>query len=109
MKHAQWLRAAMAMGAVVLGLALSVSVAPNTHVIFSLLVVSVLIAAWYGGLLLGLAATVLGVIGSVALSRFAFEAGPLAKANIADLIVFAIIGAVLSAFVDRRRRQQLQL
>ena len=99
----------MAMGAVALGLALSVSVAPNAHVIFSLLVVSVLIAAWFGGLLMGLAATVLGVIGSVSLSRFAFEVGPSADANIVDLIVFAIIGAVLSAFVDRRRRQQLQL
>jgi PAS domain S-box-containing protein len=99
----------MAMSAVALGLALSVSVAPNAHVIFSLLVVSVLIAAWFGGLLMGLAATVLGVIGSVSLSRFAFEVGPAADANIVDLIVFAIIGAVLSAFVDRRRRQQLQL
>ena len=96
------------MGAVALGLALSVSVAPNAHVIFSLLVVSVLIAAWFGGLLMGLAATVLGVIGSVSLSRFAFV-GPAADANIIDLIVFAIIGAVLSAFVDRRRRQQMQL
>ena len=108
MRYAQWLRAGMAMGAVALGLALSVSVAPNAHVIFSLLVVSVLIAAWFGGLLMGLAATVLGVIGSVSLSRFAFV-GPAADANIVDLIVFAIIGAVLSAFVDRRRRQQLQL
>src|SRR3954452_20664988 len=99
MRHAQWIRAGTAMGAVALGLALSVTVAPNAHVIFSLLVVSVLVAAWYGGLLMGLAATVLAVVGSVAFSRFAFSCAPSAEANIIDLIVFAVIGAVLSAFV----------
>jgi PAS domain S-box-containing protein len=109
MKHAQWLSAGLTIGAVAFGLALSAVVAPHAHVIFSVLVVSVLVSAWYGGLLMGLGATVLSVVGGVAASRLDFNGAPVSRVNAVNLVVFAVIGAVVSAFVDRRRRQQLQL
>src|SRR5580765_7445999 len=109
MKHATWLSAGLTIGAVAFGLALSAVVAPHAQVIFSVLVVSVLVSAWYGGLLMGLAATVLSVVGGVAVSRLDFNGAPLSQVNAVNLVAFAVIGAVVSAFADRRRRQQLQL
>ena len=78
--------------------------------LFSVLLLGVLISAWYGGLLIGLTATVLGVVGSVAVP-WAILGSDVVPAVVTPprLIVFAIVGAVVSAFVDRRRRQQLQL
>src|SRR4029453_16792355 len=71
---------------------------------------SVLIRSWCGGLLVGLTATVVGVVGSVAVpwALLGSDVVP-AVVTLPRLIVFAVVGAIVSAFPDRRRRQQLQL
>ena len=68
-----------------------------------------LIAAWYGGLLMGLVATALAAGGSVGAS--VLTAGPGAPGSIGfvHVVVFAVVGAVVSALVDVRRQSQLQL
>ena len=76
---------------------------------FSVLLLGVLISAWYGGLLIGLTATVLGVVGSVAVPWAILGRDAAPAVTLPRLIVFAVVGAVVSAFADRRRRQQLQL
>ena len=105
-----WLRAALALGIVSLSLLVSAIVFPDDRVMFSVLLLGVLVSAWYGGLLIGLTATVLAVIGSVAVPWAVLgrdEGHP--SVTLPRLIVFAVVGAVVSAFADRRRRQQLQL
>ena len=109
MMRSQWLRIVLMLGVVTLGLALSIAVTPNSQIMFSIQVLAVLIAAWHGGLLMGLSATALSAIASVAISRVYIQDRPIARVNVAALIIFAIVGAVVSAFMDRRRRQQIQL
>ena len=109
MMRSQWLRIVLMLGVVTLGLALSITVTPNSQIMFSIQVLAVLIAAWHGGLLMGLSATALSAIASVAISRVYIQDRPIARVNVVALIIFAIVGAVVSAFIDRRRRQQIQL
>ncbi len=108
MMRSLWLRAVLALGIVSLSLLVSAISFPDDRVLFSILVLAVLISAWYGGLLIGLAATVLCVIGSVVVPA-TLVAGDVERVTLPRLIVFAVVGAVVSAFVDQRRRQQLQL
>jgi PAS domain S-box-containing protein len=109
MMRSQWLRIVLMLGVVTLGLALSIVITPRSQILFSIQVLAVLIAAWHGGLLVGLSATALSAIASVAISRVYIQDRPIARVNVAALIIFAIVGAVVSAFMDRRRRQQIQL
>src|SRR4029453_10106539 len=66
MMRSPWLRAALALGIVSLSLLVSAIVFPDDRVLFSVLLLGVLVSAWYGGLLIGLTATVLAVVGRVA-------------------------------------------
>src|SRR6185436_12681615 len=109
MMRSQWLRIVLMLGVVTLGLALSIVITPRSQILFSIQVLAVLIAAWHGGLLVGLSATALSAIASVAISRVYIQDRPIARVNVAALIIFAIVGAVVSAFMERRRRQQIQL
>src|SRR5206468_7864968 len=92
-----------------LGLVLSIAITPQSQILFSIQVLAVLIAAWHGGLLIGLSATAFSAIASVAVSHLYVNGRQLARVNAAALIIFAIVGAIVSALMDRRRRQQLQL
>src|SRR5262245_2360398 len=103
MMRSPWVRAALALGTVSLSLFVSAIVFPDDRVLFSVLLLGVLISAWYGGLLIGLTATVLAVVGSVAVPWAVLGAAP--SVTLPRLIVFAVVGAVVSAFADRRRRQ----
>ncbi len=109
MMRSPWLRAALALGIVSLSLLVSAIVFPDDRVLFSVLLLGVLISAWYGGLLIGLTATVLGVVGSVAVPWAILGRDAAPAVTLPRLLVFAVVGAVVSAFADRRRRQQLQL
>ena len=51
MMRSPWLRAALALGIVSLSLLVSAIVLPDDRVLFSVLLLGVLISAWYGGLL----------------------------------------------------------
>jgi PAS domain S-box-containing protein len=104
-----WRRALLTVGIVSLSLILSAIIFPDDRVLFSVLVLAVLVNAWYGGLLMGLVATVLSVLGSVTVP-WAFSGGVASPVvTLPRLIVFAVVGATVSGFIDRRRRQQLQL
>jgi PAS domain S-box-containing protein len=109
MMRSPWLRALLALAIVSLSLLVSAIVFPDDRVLFSVLLLSVLISAWYGGLLIGLTATVLGVVGSVAVPWALLGSDVVPAVTLPRLIVFAVVGAIVSAFADRRRRQQLQL
>ena len=109
MMRSQWLRIALMLGVVTLGLALSITITPRSQVLFSIQVLAVLVAAWHGGLLMGLSATALSAIASVAITHIYIQDHPIGRVNVVALIIFAIVGAVVSAFMDRRRRQQIQL
>ena len=64
MMRSPWLRAALALGIVSLSLLVSAIVLPDDRVLFSVLLLGVLISAWYGGLLIGLTATMrVGIAG----------------------------------------------
>src|SRR5512132_4345884 len=106
MLRSPWLRALLALTFVSLRLLVSAIVFPDDRVLFSVLLLSVLFSAWYGGLLIGLTATVLGVVGSVAVpwALLGSDVVP-SVVTLPRLIVFAVVGAIVSAFADRRRRQ----
>jgi PAS domain S-box-containing protein len=109
MMRSLWLRIVFMLGIVLLGLALSIIITPRSQILFSIQVLAVMIAAWNGGLLMGLSATALSAISSVAISNIYVQDRPLARVNVVALLIFAIVGAVVSAFIDRRRRQQILL
>jgi PAS domain S-box-containing protein len=108
MTRSHWFRIALMLGVVTLGLVLSIAITPQSQILFSIQVLAVLIAAWHGGLLIGLSATAFSAIASVAVSHLYVNGRQLAHVNAAALIIFAVVGAIVSAFMDRRRRQQLQ-
>ena len=70
-----------------------------------------LLSAWVGGHAAGLLATGLAVVGAVVLPQIeqAADAQHGARACSSRLLVFAVVGAVVTALADRQRRQRHQL
>jgi PAS domain S-box-containing protein len=109
MIRSAWLRATLALGVVALSLVVNAVVFHDDRVLFTFLVLAVLLSAWHGGLVLGLVVTVCSVVGSVAVPSLITGATAADSVSGFRLVAFAVVGAVISAFIDRRRRQQLQL
>jgi PAS domain S-box-containing protein len=110
MARAWWSGPLLALGAVLLGLAISFAIAPTSGALLTILLLAVLLAAWVGGLSSGLLATGLGVLGAIALPML--EGAPLidtASGTYRRLLVFGIVGAIITALVDRQRRLHHQL
>ena len=109
MSRFRWSLAGLTIAVVAASLAAGLAISLDGQILFSLLTLAVLIAAWYGGLFMGMLATALAAVGSVAtsvLSGGSHEGGP---AMFVHVVVFAVVGAAVSALVDVRRRSQLQL
>jgi PAS domain S-box-containing protein len=92
------------------GLLVSALIAQEEHSPYSILVLTVMVSAWYGGHAMGLAATIAGVLATalIPLDRqlwFALDA----PGAVVQLMVFAGVGAVTSSLVDRQRRQRVAL
>ena len=109
MFRTQWSLVGLTIGVVAAGLAVSAGISLHGQVLFSVLVLAVIVAAWNGGLVMGLMATVLSVVGSVAVTQVVAGANAPNSFNFVHVVVFAVVGAMVSALVDLRRRQQLQL
>ena len=110
MKRAWWGGPLLAVGTVSLGLGLSYLVAPGGGALLTLLLLATLLTAWVGGLGVGLLATGLSVIGAVLLPLIEQLPTPnTAPSLFVRLLVFAVVGAVVSALADRQRRQRMQL
>jgi PAS domain S-box-containing protein len=110
MKRAWWAGPVLATGTVAAALLLGYAIAPAGGALLSLLLLAVLLSAWTGGHLAGLLATALAVAGAavlpVALRLPTPEAAP---SLFVRLLVFAVVGAAMSALADRQRRQRHQL
>ncbi len=109
MMRSQWTSAAFAVGVVAISLPLSVLVSPYGPTSFTILVLAVLMAAWYGGLPAGLLATALAVAGAMAAAHVTVDGRALSTSSVRHALVFAVVGVAVSTFLDGRRRQQLQL
>lgn len=100
----------LAVGTVTAGLLLSYLIAPRGGALLTLLLLAALVSAWIGGLAAGLLATGIAVVGAVLLPQVEQLSTVHTAPNLfVRLLVFAVVGAVVSALADRQRRQRHQL
>jgi len=110
MKRAWWGGPLLAVGTVLLGLTISYFVVPQAGALLTVLLLAVLVSAWAGGHAAGLFATAMAALGAIALLQY--EQAPLLETSrslYTRLLVFSIVGAVMTALVDRHRRHHHQL
>ncbi len=110
MKRAWWAGPVLAAGTVAAALLLGYVIAPAGGALLSLLLLAVLLSAWTGGHAAGLLATALAVAGAAVLPAAVRLPTPDAAPSLfVRLLVFAAVGAAMSALADRQRRQRHQL
>jgi PAS domain S-box-containing protein len=110
MKRAWWGGPSLAVGTVLAGLTASFWIAPQSGPLLTLLLLAVLLTAWVGGLVAGLLATMFAVSGAALLAEVvAFPTPDATPPLFLRLIVFAVVGSIVSALADRQRRQRMQL
>jgi PAS domain S-box-containing protein len=110
MNRAWWAGPVLAVGTVLTGLTASYAIAPQGGALLTLLLLAVLLTAWVGGLAAGLLATVFAVVGAAVLPELASLPTPdTAPPLFLRLVVFAVVGSIVSALADRQQRQRIQL
>jgi PAS domain S-box-containing protein len=110
MNRSRWWRLVVPVLTIAAGLLVSALIAQEQHSPYSILVLTVMVSAWYGGHGMGLAATIAGVLATALIPLdaqlwFALDS----PGAIVQLMVFAGVGAVTSSLVDRQRRQRVLL
>jgi PAS domain S-box-containing protein len=107
MQRAWWRGPLLAAGTVLSALVLSSVIAPDGDAPLTLVLFAVLLSAWIAGHAAGLIATGLGVAGVVGLSLLHGSAAPSAAPGMyVRLLVFAVVGAIVTAVTDRQRRHR---
>jgi PAS domain S-box-containing protein len=109
MLRSKWPLVGLTIAVVAASLGVGLAIPLQGSILYSVLVLAVLIAAWYGGLAMGLVATALGTVGSVWMAARQVPSGAPHPVSFTHLVVFAVVGAAVSALVDTRRRSHLQL
>ena len=109
MIRSRWWRLLVPVAVTAAGLAVSAWMVRDGPAPYSLLVLTVLISAWYGGYVMGLVATMASVL-AVGLIPLDAELRSLDSAGaVIQLLVFAGVGVLTSTFVDLQRRQRSSL